>query len=111
MNRKYSLKSNYDIEKLVKAKRSVGNIYYAIYYEKRDQEIPKIAISPTKRFKTAVERNYEKRVTKEILRDNIDTLLGFRLLIVIKTTASELTFIQKKKQIMYLIRKVIKENS
>lgn len=109
MNRKYSLKSNHEIEKLVRAKKSVGNKYYAIYYRHKDEEIPKIAISPTKRFKNAVERNYEKKVIKEILRENLPKLKHLMLLIVIKTPVRDLDFQEKKNQIKYLLKRIYKE--
>ena len=34
MNKKYSLKKSNDIEQLIKKHQSVGNKYYAIYYDK-----------------------------------------------------------------------------
>jgi ribonuclease P protein component len=109
MNRIYSLKSNVEIEKIVKAKQSVGNKYYAIYYQKTDGF--KVAVSPSKRFKTAVERNYEKRVSKEILRPIIPNLSGLKLLLVIKPTVRELDFAQKKEQIIFLLNKIKKEKT
>jgi len=106
MNRKYSLKKSKDIDKLVKKKQSVGNKYYAIYYMNRMEKLPQIAVSPSKRFKTAVERNYQKRVTKEILRVDLSMIDYLKILIVVKTTVKDLTFIQKRNQLLYLIRKI-----
>jgi ribonuclease P protein component len=106
MNHKYSLKKNHDIEKLVKMRRSVGNKYYAIYYAQTKNPIPQFAISPSRQFKTAVERNYEKRVMREILRNKLLEFSYVRLLIVIKTTSSELTFIEKTAQMELLFKKI-----
>ncbi|NLD26363.1 MAG: ribonuclease P protein component [Acholeplasmataceae bacterium] len=106
MNRKYSLKKNRDIEKLIQAKHSVGNKYYAIYYQSGDL---KIAVSPSRKIKSAVARNYEKRVAKEILRPLLPNLSGITMLLIIKNTVQELSFIEKKDQIEFLIKKIIKE--
>lgn len=107
MNNKYSLKKNEDIAKLVHLRKSVGNKYYAIYYNGNQKEIiPKIAISISKKFGNAVLRNYEKRVIREIVRPLLDGLNNLELLIVIKKEVMSLTFSQKESQIHYLIRKI-----
>lgn len=108
MNRKYSLKKNYEIEKLIKNKKSVGNKYYAIYYNWSLEEIPKLAFSVTKRFKTAVKRNYEKRVSKEIFRKQLNRLNNLIMLVIVKDKVNELTFQEKEKQIMHLINKILR---
>jgi ribonuclease P protein component len=110
MNRKYSLKKNHDIDRLIKLKKSVGNRFYAVYYAQKDSPLPQIAVSVSKKIKTAVERNYEKRVIREILRNHIGECQSLQMLIVVKTTVRELSFAQKKEQISYLLRRIIKEN-
>ena len=78
MNRKYSLKQNEEIAKLVHfskiQRKSVGNKYYTVYFLNTEEEMPKVAISISKRFGMAVDRNYEKRVTREILKLNLPLL-------------------------------------
>jgi ribonuclease P protein component len=108
MNRKYSLKKNRDIEKLIRAKHSVGNKYYAVYYQLGGAET-KIAVSPSRKIKSAVARNYEKRVAKEILRPLLPDLAGVTMLLIIKNTVQELSFREKKDQIEFLMKKITKE--
>lgn len=111
MNRKYSLKKNHDIDKLVKMRRSVGNRYYAIYYMITSDICPKIAISPSRQFRTAVERNREKRVLREIIRAKLETLSHLRMLIVVKTASQPLSFVQKDEQITRLLQKIDEQKS
>ena len=111
MNRKYSLKKNHDIDKLVKMRRSVGNRYYAIYYMITSGICPKIAIYPSRQFRTAVERNYEKRVLREIIRAKLETLSHLKMLIVVKTASQSLTFVQKDEQITHLLKKIDEQKS
>jgi ribonuclease P protein component len=106
MNHKYSLKKNHDIEKLIKLRQSVGNKYYAIYYVKTNNPLFQIAISPSRQFKTAVERNYEKRVIREIIRKQVDELSFIRMLVIVKVTAQNLSFLEKTEQITYLLKKI-----
>lgn len=105
MNHKYTLKKNHEIRKLVaKPTKSVGNKYYAVYYE--DSESTKVAISVSKKLGTAVFRNYQKRVTKEILRQNFDLLREKKLLVVVKTNSVALSFADKQKEIIKLLKSI-----
>lgn len=111
MNRKYSLKKSYSIEKLIMTKQSVGNKYYAIYYNQTSEETPKLAFSISKRFKTAVRKNYEKRVTKEIFRTQLDKLNNYEMLVVVKITVEGLSYQEKVSQIDYLINKILRRKN
>lgn len=108
MNRKYSLKRNHDIEKLVKLRQSVGNKSYTIYYAHQDNVEPKIAISVSKKFGNAVARNYEKRVVREIIRENLPLLEHFRCLIVVKKSCANTSYIYRKEQLLHLLKKITK---
>lgn len=108
MNKKYSLKKNHEIAALFKRRVTVSNRYYTIFYQKNNYLIPRIAISVSKKYGKAVKRNYEKRVTREILRPLLPTLPYYDFLIVIKKDVSNLKFSDKKKELQYLINKIIK---
>lgn len=112
MNRKYSLKQNEEIAKLVhysKSKQqSVGNKFYAIYFQKTDIKTPKIAFSISKKYGKAVQRNYEKRVTREIVRIKLSSFEYLKAIIVIKVAVQELNFQEKAQQLSYLIGKIRK---
>ena len=105
MNHKYTLKKNHEIKKLVdKPNKSVGNKYYAVYY--KDSESTKVAISVSKKLGTAVFRNYQKRITREILRRNFDLLRDKELLVVVKTNSVALSFDNKEKEIVRLLKSI-----
>ena len=107
MNKKYVLKSNQDISKLVGERKSVGNKYFVIYYKKIDSTKPKIAISISKHLGGAVERNHEKRVAREIIRKScLFDLFHLEALFVLKGPSIELSYEEKEKQIVELVRKV-----
>lgn len=108
MNQKYVLKKNEEINALVKKKNSVGNKYYAIYYDKQENNDVKVAISVSKKNGSAPVRNYEKRVVREIIRTKwLDQLKGYRCLIIVKKEVLNLTFIDKEKELENVIKKML----
>ena len=108
MNQKYVLKHNKDIETLVSKKNSVGNKYYAIYFDKSVDT--KIAVSVSKKSGSSPARNYEKRVVREIIRIyELEKLTGLKCLIVIKKDATNLNYDLKKQEIDQLINKMLKK--
>lgn len=106
MNKNYRLKKNYDIEVLINKKQSVGNAYYAIYYDDSNLLLPKVAISVSKKLGDAVTRNKEKRIIREIIRKNFNFLLNYNYLIIEKKKALALTFIEKESEIKRLFKKI-----
>ncbi|MCK9536409.1 MAG: ribonuclease P protein component [Bacilli bacterium] len=109
MNRKYSLKKSSEIENLVRQKKSVGNHYYTVYYMFDNKEFPQIAVSASKKLKTAAAKNYEKRIIREILRSELDLLYGTKILVVAKAAVKEIGFSEKKTRLLKLIRRINKE--
>lgn len=108
MNQKYVLKHNEDIEKLVAKKCSVGNKYYAIYFDKNNET--KVAISISKKCGSSPVRNYEKRVLREIIRlHELGRINGYVCLFIIKKESINLNFEQKQTEINNLITKMLKK--
>lgn len=106
MNKKYVLKKNEEIGALVKSNKRVGNKYYNIYYNE-NLEGPRVAVSVSKKYGNAVKRNYEKRVTKEIMRGLLPLLPNVDVLIIIKNELKNISFLEKKNQLTYLVNKII----
>lgn len=111
MNKCYILKKNEDIKELFCKKKSVGNRYFSIYYDKvyhkNDDDINlKMVVSVSKKVGKAHLRNYLRRVMKEIVRKNIEDFNNLSLLIVVKKNAIELSYIEKEKELLKLIKKI-----
>ncbi len=113
MKKKYRLKKSHEIAAVVMNKQRVAGKHYTIYYSKRDDGI-KIAISAGKKIGNAVERNYAKRVVREILRPYLDKLPSYSLVIVVKELSKSISFEEKKnsleKTLKLLLRKENQKN-
>ena len=105
MNHKYTLKRSHEIRRLVdKPNKSVGSKYYTVYYQ--DSKSTKVAVSVSKKLGTAVFRNYQKRITREILRRNFELLRDKKMLVVVKTNSVALSFEAKEKEISRLLNMI-----
>lgn len=109
MNKQYRLKKTFEIEKLFKKRQSVGNMYFAIYYDNISEDISKIAFSVSKKIGNAVVRNKEKRILREIMRNNLSKITGLKILIVERKEALKISFDQKQKEIIRLLEKINKK--
>lgn len=106
MNKKYTLKKQHIILNLLSKKETVGTRNYVIYFKETNTDA-KVAISVSKKVGNAVERNYQKRVCREIVSQRVKELKGHSLLLVVKPCAVNLLFNEKEEQINYLINKII----
>lgn len=110
MKKKFRLKKNHEIAAIVSKRQKVAVEHYTMYYQKRNDGV-KIAISASKKYGNAVERNYAKRHVREIMRPLLKTLPSYSLVIVIKDTSKNVSFEIKKKSLEKLIEKMIRKEN
>ena len=107
MQKQYRLKDNNIIGSVVKRRIFARGVYYTVYFQKSDKLA--IAFSVSKKYGKAVERNYAKRVMREICRPLVNFLPCVKLVIVVKKEAKEACYadLQKDliKQIEYICYK------
>lgn len=93
MKRVYSLKSKDELDAIFNDKKSVGNIYFAVYTKKHALSHFKYAISIGKKYGHAVDRNLAKRRIRYIVskyKDRIKNEQSF--VVVVKPIAKELKY-------------------
>lgn len=72
MKKKFRLKRNKDISKIVHLKQFIPTISFSIYYQKNDLNQSRICISVSKKIGIAVIRNKIKRQVREMVKKCFD---------------------------------------
>lgn len=114
MQKQYRLKKNEEISKVVRNRKRVGNNNYIIYYKEIESEKSMVAISVSKKYGKAFQRNYAKRIVREILRNPVKKIKNLEFVVVVKENAKNTEFLTLKEELVntikYIARKVRREN-
>ena len=93
MNVEIRIKSKLEFEDIIKNGEKIGNSYFAIYYKERKNSFPRFGISLSKHFGNAVKRNRNKRILREIIRNNQKKFKnGYDYIIIMKKTCDGLDY-------------------
>ena len=107
MEKQSRLKKSEEIARVVQKRIRGSGLYYVLYYQSSLKI--QIAFSVSKKYGNAVERNYAKRVMREICRPFILTIPCVKIVIVVKKEAKQANFKSLKmdleKQIQLICQK------
>ena len=106
MKKEYRIKKSSEIEMIVKYKQSRANKHFVIYKkENRGNTHFRFAVSVSKKFGNAVERNKIKRQVREII-SKLDIISIFDVFVVVRKDSKTVSFQDKKESITSLIGKL-----
>lgn len=108
MKKIYRLKKSHEIAAVVLNRQKIAGKHYTIYYTERNDGV-KIAISAGKKYGNAVERNYAKRVVREIVRPYLSKLPSYSLVIVVKDVSKGVSFEEKKNSLERTLKTLIRK--
>lgn len=91
MEKQFRIKRNEEIGEIVKLKQRVYSDNLIIYYRKKDGNL-RLAISVSKKYGDAVERNYAKRLIREASRMVIHKYSNLDLIIVVRNDLRKVDF-------------------
>ena len=105
MKKEFRVKKSAEIEEIIKFKDVIGGKHFVLYKkENHENNHYRFALSVPKKYGHAVERNQIKRRIRSIVREekivnNVD------LFVVVKITASNLSFEEIKEELLDLFQK------
>lgn len=112
MKKKYIIKKNYHISKIIYKKNSIANKYFVVYKLYNNIEHFRYVVSIGKKVGNAVRRNKIKRQMKAIIYQNRNEIIeDYDILIIVRPYVKNLTFKQIEKYLLDALKKarLIKE--
>jgi ribonuclease P protein component len=107
MKKKYSLKRNEEIAKIVRKKvLEKNNCYVIYYYPKQNVNHTRICISVSKKLGKAVIRNKIKRQVREMITSIFDFNLSYDFVIVVRRDYPEIDFEHNKNKLEKLYLRI-----
>lgn len=99
MEKQYRIKRNEEISRICSLKKKYNSKNFLVYYSKEATNTIRLAISVSKKFGNAVERNHAKRIVREIVRPLIQKYQNINLIVVVKPIAKLSKFQNLKEEL------------
>lgn len=108
MNKQYRIKKSEEIKQLVGKQQSVGNGYFVIYYQPRQEDQFRFAVSVNKKWGTAPERNRMKRRMRDIVARHQELFQTIDFLVVAKPSCKGIGFEKMQDSLAELFQRLVK---
>ena len=112
MKKKFIIKKNYYIHKIILEKKSIANSYFIIYQKKNNLEHFRYVVSIGKKIGNAVVRNKIKRQIKAVIyQKKREIIENYDILIIVRPKVNCLNYLEIEKQLLNALSKakLIKE--
>ncbi|MGL4523253.1 MAG: ribonuclease P protein component [Bacilli bacterium] len=107
MKKKFRLKKNEDIQRVIEKGTSFANREFVLYYIDHDmQPFFRIGFSVSKKLGNACERNYMKRRMRQIIQQSHGNIrAGKDYVLIARVAATRLSFEDMERSISHVFRK------
>mgnify|MGYP001954999371 CR=1 FL=1 len=112
MKKKYIIKKNYYIQKIITDKKFYANKYFIIYKKENNLDHFRFVVSVGKKIGKAVKRNKIKRQIKDIIyQKKREIIKNYDILIIVRFAIKDLSYLDIKKYLCECLSKakLIKE--
>lgn len=104
MKKENRIKKNHEIASIVNKRKKVVNKNYILYYQTNQTEKLRIAISVSKKYGHAFERNKAKRITRNLFRPYVKKIKNLDVIVVIKSSLKDTPYANLEKEIQFLMK-------
>ena len=103
MKKKFIIKKNEEIQKIIKTSKKIVNKYFVIYYKNNELDHNRYCVSVSKKIGKAHTRNLYKRRLKDILiKNNINNSTDY--VIILRTAILGDSYDQIKNEILNVMK-------
>ena len=103
MKKKFIIKKNEEIQKIIKTSKKIVNKYFVIYYKNNELDHNRYCVSVSKKIGKAYTRNLYKRRLKDILiKNNINNSTDY--VIILRTAILGASYDQIKNEILNVMK-------
>ncbi len=103
MNKKYIIRKNEEIKKIIESSNKISNNYFVIYYKDNEYKHNRYCISVSKKIGKANVRNLFKRRIKDILiKNNINYSNDY--VIILRKSIINLDYSQMRDELIGLLK-------
>ena len=105
MNKKFIIRKNEEIQKIVKNSKKIVNKYFIIYFHKNDYFYNRFCVSVSKKIGKAHTRNLYKRRIKDILMKNkLNNSNDY--VIILRNAVTDILYDQLKYELLEVLKGV-----
>lgn len=106
MNNNLRIKDKTEFNDLIKNGKILKNKFFVIYYKEKKKDNSRFGITFSKKFGKAYERNYYKRIMREIIRKNRKSFSNLSdYIIIMRSDCKNEKYIFLQTQLIDLIKK------
>ncbi len=106
MKKVYRIKKSQEFQQILSYKRFYSSPAFVLYVKPRKEDISRIGISVGKKLGNAVQRNKIKRQVRMMVQDIYDFHENFDTIILVRAKYHEENYINNKKCLERLVKKV-----
>ena len=103
MNKKYIIRKNEEIQKLLKVSKKIVNKYFVVYYSKNSLGYSRFCIRDSKKIGKANVRNlYRRRIKDILMKNNVD--INFDYVIILRKSILDVDYLVIKKELLNVLK-------
>ncbi len=108
MNKQFVVKRNEDFNKIIKEGKKKLNSCFIVYYlpSFSNTDHFRIGISVGKKLGNAPYRNYEKRVIRSIITQNMKSIVKYDYVVIARPRCKSVDFATKERELIKLFKEI-----